>query len=36
LTHFYPECHGIDLAAQARTAYDGQITLASDLLAIEL
>jgi len=36
LTHFYPECEGTDLAAQARAAYSGRITLATDLAAFEL
>lgn len=36
LTHFYPECEGHDLAAQARAAFDGEIVLAHDLAHFEL
>jgi len=36
LTHFYPECEGHDLQAQARTAFDGEIVLAHDLARFEL
>lgn len=35
LTHFYPECDGHDLVAEARAQYPGKITLAEDLLRIE-
>lgn len=31
LTHFYPECDGVDLAAQARATFAGEIALAADL-----
>ena len=31
LTHFYPECDGIDLAAEARSTYSGRVVLAEDL-----
>jgi len=34
LTHFYPECAGRDLVAQARAHYRGKITLAEDLLRL--
>jgi len=34
LTHFYPECDGHDLVAQARAQFSGKITLAEDLLRI--
>jgi ribonuclease BN (tRNA processing enzyme) len=34
MTHFYPECEGHDLAAQAAARFAGKITLASDLLRI--
>lgn len=36
LTHFYPECEGHDLRAQARAHYQGPLTLATDLLRFEL
>jgi len=31
LTHFYPECFAVDVAAQCRKYFSGQIELASDL-----
>lgn len=31
LTHFYPECDGVDVAAQARATFDGEVIVASDL-----
>ncbi len=34
LTHFYPECDGVDMAAQARNAFDGPVILARDLLLL--
>lgn len=34
LTHFYPECEGHDLAAMARSAFDGDIVLAEDLMVL--
>tara|TARA_R110002094_G_scaffold119128_6_gene114374 strand:+ start:1819 stop:2574 length:756 start_codon:yes stop_codon:yes gene_type:complete len=34
LTHFYPECDGYDLSAEARAHYRGKITLATDLLRL--
>ena len=36
LTHFYPECEGTDLAAQARATFGGKIVLAEDLMRFEL
>ena len=36
LTHFYPECDGHDLEAQARSVYDGEVVLASDLAQFAL
>lgn len=36
LTHFYPECRGVDLRAQARAAFAGEIVLAHDLLRFDL
>lgn len=35
LTHFYPECDGVDLIAQARATFSGKITLAEDLLQLQ-
>ncbi|MGA1522437.1 MAG: MBL fold metallo-hydrolase [Planctomycetota bacterium] len=35
-THFYPECEGHDLEAEARAEFDGEVVLAQDLLAFEL
>ncbi len=36
LTHFYPECLRVDRAAQCRTAYDGELTLAEDRLMLRI
>ncbi len=36
LTHFYPECDGVDLLAQARARFAGEIVLAEDLLRFAL
>jgi ribonuclease BN (tRNA processing enzyme) len=36
LTHFYPECETVDLVRQCQKTYDGPITLAEDLMTIEL
>ena len=36
LTHFYPECDGVDLEAQARARFDGEVTVAADLMAFEV
>ena len=36
LTHFYPECDGYDLCAEARREFAGKITLAADLLQIRV
>ncbi len=32
LTHFYPECDKTDIAKECRTAYDGDLVLAEDLM----
>jgi ribonuclease BN (tRNA processing enzyme) len=32
LTHFYPECDGVDIKAQCRLTFDGPLILAEDLL----
>lgn len=34
LTHFYPACDGIDLVAQARATFQGDVSLAHDLLRL--
>jgi ribonuclease BN (tRNA processing enzyme) len=34
LTHFYPECDGHDLGAQASARFGGRVTLAHDLLQL--
>ncbi len=36
LTHFYPECEGVDVAAQARSTYRGEVVVAQDLLSVTL
>lgn len=36
LTHFYPECDGHDLLAQAKQTFDGEIVLAADLMRFDL
>lgn len=36
LTHFYPECDGVDIEAQCRETYDGGLLIAEDLMRIEL
>jgi ribonuclease BN (tRNA processing enzyme) len=36
LTHFYPECDGHDLAAEAARTFTGKIVLARDLMRFEL
>lgn len=35
-THFYPECDGHDLEAEARAEFTGEVVLARDLLSFEL
>ncbi len=34
LTHFYPECDAVDLSAQCRKTYKGDLVLAEDLMEI--
>lgn len=34
LIHFYPECLASDVAAQCRKTFEGELTLASDLLRV--
>jgi len=36
LTHFYPECDGVDIEAQCRRTWQGQLTLAEDLMKIRV
>lgn len=36
LTHFYPECDGVDLVAEARAKFGGKITVAEDLMRIPI
>ncbi|MBN2539706.1 MAG: MBL fold metallo-hydrolase [Deltaproteobacteria bacterium] len=36
LTHFYPDCEGIDIGAQCRKTYDGRLVCAEDLMRIEI
>ena len=36
LTHFYPECEGHDLRAQAESTYSGEVVLAEDLMRFVL
>jgi ribonuclease BN (tRNA processing enzyme) len=34
LTHFYPECDAVDMAAQAQKSFDGPVVLALDLFRL--
>jgi len=36
LTHFYPECEGVDIELQCRKTYDGRLVCAEDLMQIEI
>jgi ribonuclease BN (tRNA processing enzyme) len=36
LTHFYPECLKTDITAQCRKTWQGELTLAEDLLQIQI
>ena len=36
LTHFYPECDQVDIEQECRRAYNGPLTIAQDLLRIEI
>ena len=36
LTHFYPECEGVDIETQCRKTWQGTLTLAEDLMVIKL
>ncbi len=35
LTHFYPQCEGVDIKSQCRNSYQGMIICAEDLMLIE-
>jgi ribonuclease BN (tRNA processing enzyme) len=35
LTHFYPECDGVDIEKECRKTYAGPLILAEDLMALE-
>ena len=36
LTHFYPECDGHDLVAEARAEFAGEVVMAEDLMTFDL
>jgi ribonuclease BN (tRNA processing enzyme) len=36
LTHFYPECDAVDVAAQCRRTWNGPLRLAEDLMRLEV
>jgi ribonuclease BN (tRNA processing enzyme) len=36
LTHFYPECEDADIFSQCRSTYNGPLSLAEDLMQIDL
>ena len=36
LTHFYPECDGVDIERECRKTYAGPLVLAEDLMEIEI
>ncbi|MBW1842365.1 MAG: ribonuclease Z [Deltaproteobacteria bacterium] len=36
LTHFYPECDGIDIEKECRKTYDGPLVLAEDLMKMDV
>lgn len=36
LTHFYPECSEVDIEKQCRRTYSGKISLARDMMALDL
>jgi ribonuclease BN (tRNA processing enzyme) len=36
LTHFYPECDGVDIEAQCRRTWQGPLALAEDLMKIRI
>ncbi len=36
LTHFYPECLNVDIEAQCRKTYQGELILATDLMSLSV
>jgi len=36
LTHFYPDCKGVDMAGPAREVFSGEVIVASDLLRVKV
>jgi ribonuclease BN (tRNA processing enzyme) len=36
LSHLYPQCEGVDLVSQCRTSYNGIVTVAEDLMSLDL
>ncbi|HVO66115.1 MAG TPA: ribonuclease Z [Syntrophales bacterium] len=36
LTHFYPECDSVDVAAECRKTYNGPLLLAGDLMVVNV
>ncbi|RMD54791.1 MAG: MBL fold metallo-hydrolase [Nitrospirae bacterium] len=36
LTHFYPECEDVDIIAECRKTYDGELIIAEDLMVFDL
>jgi ribonuclease BN (tRNA processing enzyme) len=36
LTHFYPICDRVDIEAECRRTYSGPLTLAQDLMQLEV
>jgi ribonuclease BN (tRNA processing enzyme) len=36
LTHFYPECEGVDIPAQVAAWFDGEIVVGEDGLALQI
>lgn len=36
LTHFYPECDGVDIEAECRKTYQGPLLLARDLMVVDV
>jgi len=36
LTHFYPACDAVDIAAQCRRTYNGPLLLAEDLMTVQV
>ena len=36
LTHFYPACDGVDLAAHAKARFEGEVLVGRSLMLVEL